>query len=60
MHRHVPPGPVILRTNMLVMRSMYEDDFRKIPELVARARAEADEAARAAAAPAPLDQLRLF
>ena len=50
----------ILRTNTPAMRRLYEGDFRKIPELVARARAEADEAARTEAVPAPLDQLPLL
>jgi uracil-DNA glycosylase len=49
----------ILRTNTPAMRRLYEDDFRKIPVLVARAQAAA-AAAAAPAPPRPLDQLRLF
>jgi DNA polymerase len=54
----------ILRTPTPAMRSMYEDDFRKIPLLLAEARKkhEALKAAAAAVAEslAPLDQLPLF
>jgi DNA polymerase len=54
----------ILRTPTIEMRRIYEDDFRKIPVLLdeARKKREATLAAtmQAAAAPAELDQLRLF
>jgi uracil-DNA glycosylase len=54
----------ILRTPTLEMRRMYEDDFRKIPPLVAEARqkraAATAQAAAVEAAAARLDQLPLF
>ena len=52
----------ILRTPTPEMRRMYEDDFRRIPLLLAEARnkREALLAATAAAAAPALDQLRLF
>ena len=54
----------ILRTPTLEMRRTYEDDFRKIPTLLAEARrkraALAAQAAAMEASAARLDQLRLF
>jgi DNA polymerase len=53
----------ILRTPTVEMRRMYEDDFRKIPLLLAEARQKREATAalaQAAAAPPPLDQLPLF
>jgi DNA polymerase len=53
----------ILRTPTVEMRRMYEDDFRKIPLLLAEARKKREATAalaQAAAAPPALDQLRLF
>jgi uracil-DNA glycosylase len=52
----------ILRTPTAEMRRIYADDFRKIPELLAQARARhaEQEAALAAAAAPQLDQLPLF
>jgi len=54
----------ILRTPTLEMRRIYEDDFRKIPGLLAEARqkraALAASTAAAELAAAQLDQLRLF
>jgi uracil-DNA glycosylase family 4 len=53
----------ILRSNTSAMRALYEQDFRKIPALVERARQQAAASQRAAAVQeetAPMDQLRLF
>jgi uracil-DNA glycosylase family 4 len=51
----------ILRTPTVEMRRIYEEDFRKIPSLLAEARKKREPVAVAFAAPeAPLDQLPLF
>src|SRR5215216_5034234 len=50
----------ILRTPTPEMRRVYEDDFRRIPQLLAEARAKRAAAAAAALVPAQLDQLPLF
>jgi DNA polymerase len=53
----------ILRAPTVEMRQMYEDDFRKIPLLLAEARKKREATAalaQAAAAPPALDQLPLF
>jgi DNA polymerase len=54
----------ILRTPTVEMRRIYEDDFRKIPGLLAEARKKREAvlaaAREAAAVPAQPDQLRLF
>jgi DNA polymerase len=53
----------ILRTPTVEMRRMYEDDFRKIPLLLAEAKKKREAIAvlaHAAAEPPPLDQLPLF
>jgi len=50
----------ILRTPTVEMRRIYEEDFRKIPVLLAEARKKREPVAAAAEAPTPLDQLRLF
>jgi DNA polymerase len=53
----------ILRTPTVEMRRVYEEDFRKIPGLLAEARAKREALATvsvAAEAPTPLDQLPLF
>jgi uracil-DNA glycosylase len=47
----------ILRANTPAMRALYEEDFRKIPPLLARAAQPADSPPEAGAQP---DQLRLF
>jgi uracil-DNA glycosylase len=50
----------ILRTPTPEMRRIYEDDFRKIPRLVAEATKRRAAAAPASTPAAPLDQLPLF
>jgi uracil-DNA glycosylase family 4 len=50
----------ILRTPTVEMRRIYEEDFRKIPVLLAEARKKREAVAAAVEAPTPLDQLRLF
>jgi DNA polymerase len=53
----------ILRTPTVEMRRLYEEDFRKIPGLLAEAQRKRAAVAAAAAeqvAATPLDQLRLF
>jgi uracil-DNA glycosylase family 4 len=53
----------ILRTPTLEMKRIYQDDFRKIPALLAEARKKQElalAAARSAEESRPLDQLRLF
>jgi len=50
----------ILRTPTPEMRRIYEEDFRKIPELLAEARKKREPVAVAAEPPQDLDQLPLF
>jgi DNA polymerase len=50
----------ILRTPTPEMRRIYEEDFRKIPELVAEARKKREPVTAAAEPPQALDQLPLF
>jgi DNA polymerase len=50
----------ILRTPTPEMRRIYEEDFRKIPELLADARKKRGPVAAAAEPPQALDQLPLF
>jgi uracil-DNA glycosylase len=50
----------ILRTPTPEMRRIYEDDFRKIPMLLAEAEKKNALAAASSEAVAPLDQLPLF
>jgi hypothetical protein len=50
----------ILRTPTPEMRRIYEEDFRKIPGLLAEARKRWEPIATAAEAPPTVDQLPLF
>jgi hypothetical protein len=50
----------ILRTPTVEMRRIFEDDFRKIPGLLAEAKKKRATLVAAESAPAELDQLPLF